>query len=134
MARGARRTVPDFVFRSAAGVRLRRQRQFLVMTWLGLDIGGANLKAADGRGWAHSVPFALWRDPDGLAGALSELAATAPGSERWAVTMTGELCDCFRTKADGVRHILAAVEMAAGPRDVVVYLVDGRLVSVDEAR
>ena len=24
------------------------------MSWLGLDIGGANLKAADGRGWAQS--------------------------------------------------------------------------------
>ena len=37
------------------------------MTWLGLDIGGANLKAADGRGWAQIVPFPLWRDPDRLA-------------------------------------------------------------------
>ena len=43
------------------------------MSWLGVDIGGANLKAADGRGWAQSVPFALWRDPQGLAEALAAL-------------------------------------------------------------
>ena len=76
------------------------------MSWLGLDIGGANLKAADGRGWARSVPFALWRDPQGLAEALATLVESAPTAERLAVTMTGELCDCFRSKAEGVRHIL----------------------------
>ena len=79
------------------------------MSWLGLDIGGANLKAANAAGWAQSIPFALWRDPAGLAAALAELIAQAPAADRLAVTMTGELCDCFRTKAEGVRHILAAV-------------------------
>lgn len=103
------------------------------MTCLGLDIGGANLKAADGRGWARSVRFALWRDPQGLTGALAALVETAPAAERLAVTMTGELCDCFRSKAEGVRHILAAVERIAGRRDIRVYLVDGRLVGVTEA-
>jgi probable H4MPT-linked C1 transfer pathway protein len=103
------------------------------MTWLGLDIGGANLKAADGRGWARSVQFPLWRDPGGLASALGELIASAPAVDRVAVTMTGELCDSFRTKADGVRHILAASQQAADQRDVRVYLIDGRLVTVHEA-
>jgi probable H4MPT-linked C1 transfer pathway protein len=48
--------------------------------------------------------------------------------------MTGELCDCFPTKADGVLGILAAVEVAAAEREVKVYLVDGRLVSIADAR
>lgn len=104
------------------------------MSWLGLDVGGANLKAADGVGWARSVPFPLSYDPDGLAGALAELIAAAPPAESLAVTMTGELCDCFRTKAEGVRHILAAVAQVAAGRDVGVYLVDGRLATIDEAR
>jgi probable H4MPT-linked C1 transfer pathway protein len=104
------------------------------MTWLGLDIGGANLKAADGRGWARGVPFPLWRTPNKLVAALTELIAVAPAADRLAVTMTGELCDCFRTKAEGVGHILAAVEQASGNREVRVYLVDGRLVTIDEAR
>ena len=35
---------------------------------LGLDIGGANLKAAHTNGAARSRPFALWKNPGGLAG------------------------------------------------------------------
>jgi len=104
------------------------------MTWLGLDIGGANLKAADGRGWARGVPFPLWREPDRLSTALTELIVSGPVTDRLAITMTGELCDCFRTKLDGVQHIVNAVEQAAGSRAVRVYLVNGRLVSINEAR
>jgi probable H4MPT-linked C1 transfer pathway protein len=104
------------------------------MTWLGIDVGGANLKAADGRGWARSAPFALWREPAGLGHAIRDLTSSAPAIDQLAVTMTGELCDSFRTKAEGVRHILSAVEAGGGGREVRVYLVDGRLVRPDEAR
>lgn len=103
------------------------------MTWLGLDIGGANLKLADGLGWARCVPFPLWQQPQQLETKLAELIAAAPHATRVAVTMTGELCDCFRSRADGVRHILAAVEEAASGRDVCVYLIDGRLATLDQA-
>jgi hypothetical protein len=103
------------------------------MSCLGLDIGGANLKVADGRGWARTAPFAMWRNPGGLADAIANLICHAPTAEKLAVTMTGELCDCFRTKADGVRHILSAVEQAAAGRMICVYLVDGRLVSRGDA-
>jgi (4-(4-[2-(gamma-L-glutamylamino)ethyl]phenoxymethyl)furan-2-yl)methanamine synthase len=103
------------------------------MTWLGLDIGGANLKGADGRGWAHSAAFALWRHPRALTGALGALIDRAPAFDRLAVTMTGELCDCFHNISDGVRQILTAVREVAGPRDVRVYLVDGSLATIDEA-
>jgi probable H4MPT-linked C1 transfer pathway protein len=103
------------------------------MTWLGVDIGGANLKLADGLGWARCVPFPLWRQPDQLATKLAELLATAPHATRIAVTMTGELCDCFRTKADGVRHILAAVQQVARGRELRVYLTDGRLATLEQA-
>jgi hypothetical protein len=54
-------------------------------------------------------------------------------ADRLAVTMTGELCDCFRTKMEGVRHILEAVSEAAADRELRVYLVDGRFVSWGEA-
>jgi (4-(4-[2-(gamma-L-glutamylamino)ethyl]phenoxymethyl)furan-2-yl)methanamine synthase len=103
------------------------------MSWLGLDIGGANLKTADGRGWASSLPFGLWREPKHLAGALETLLNSAPTADRLAVTMTGELCDCFRTKAEGVHRILEGVERAAAGREVWVYLVDGRVVTLDGA-
>jgi probable H4MPT-linked C1 transfer pathway protein len=104
------------------------------MNWLGLDIGGANLKAADGRGWALSVPFPLWREPSHLSAALAALIEAAPACDCIAVTMTGELCDCFPTKCEGVQHILDAVEQAAGECPIAVYLVNGRLVSLGAAR
>jgi (4-(4-[2-(gamma-L-glutamylamino)ethyl]phenoxymethyl)furan-2-yl)methanamine synthase len=103
------------------------------MSWLAFDIGGANLKAADGVGWALIEPFALWRAPDDLPAALARLIRLAPRAEHIAITMTGELCDCFQTKADGVRRIVAAVEEVARGLDIFVYLVDGRFVSSGEA-
>jgi probable H4MPT-linked C1 transfer pathway protein len=104
------------------------------MSWIGLDIGGANLKASDGRGWSSSMPFPLWREHRQLQNALTELLRDAPPTDRIAVTMTGELCDCYRTKAEGVQHILSAVEQTCGRSNVRVYLVDGQMVSVDIAR
>jgi probable H4MPT-linked C1 transfer pathway protein len=104
------------------------------MDILALDIGGANLKAADGRGFALSRYFPLWKTPDLLADALSKVLVDAPAATHLAVTMTGELADCFQTKAEGVRAILDAVEAAAKGRETCVYLCDGALVSPQEAR
>ncbi|HEV3003800.1 MAG TPA: hydantoinase/oxoprolinase family protein [Pirellulales bacterium] len=98
-----------------------------MMTILALDIGGANLKAADGSGFAATCFFPLWQRPRELAEALEALVAKAPAADGFAVTMTGELADCFVTKAEGVSHILAAVVKVAGRRDVRVYLTDGSL-------
>lgn len=95
------------------------------MAWLGLDIGGANLKAADGRGWAASRAFPLWQRPQELAPALAELLSAAPPVAALAVTMTGELADCYASKSEGVRAILAAVAAVAGQRPIRVYRVDG---------
>ncbi len=103
------------------------------MSWLGLDIGGANLKIADGRGYAQSAAFPLWKQPLRLSTALQRLLSSGPQADSLAVTMTGELADCFETKAEGVAAILAAVEEAAGGREVMVYLCDGRLVPVQAA-
>src|SRR5437763_5240199 len=91
---------------------------------LGLDIGGANLKAAHSGGPARLRPFSLWKQPDRLADELSALIADWPPFEQLAVTMTGELCDCFATRREGVLHILAAVERVA-PVPVAVWHLDG---------
>jgi probable H4MPT-linked C1 transfer pathway protein len=98
------------------------------MRLLAFDIGGANLKAADGLEFCASRPFPLWRRPTELADALTALAATAPPAERWVATMTGELADCFATKAEGVAAIVEALVQAAGGREVSIYLTDGRFV------
>src|SRR4029450_11499249 len=81
-------------------------------TVVGLDVGGANLKLATAAGLAVCRPFALWKQPDRLAAELRALLADAPPFDRVAVTMTGELCDCFETKRQGVAAILDAVESA----------------------
>jgi probable H4MPT-linked C1 transfer pathway protein len=100
---------------------------------LALDIGGANLKIADGLGYAASQAFPLWREPQRLADALRRLLAEAPPAERLVATMTGELADCFRTKSEGVAAIVKAIVEAAEGRTVAVYLSDGSLVSPAEA-
>ncbi len=62
---------------------------------LGLDIGGANLKAATVDKRAVSVPFALWKQPDRLPAALADLVKQFPDAEELAVTITGERCDFY---------------------------------------
>ena len=99
------------------------------MNWLALDIGGANLKVADGLGFAESYSFALWRDPNGLSQQIRTIISEGPGADHLAVTMTGELADCFENKAAGVRHILRMVSDGSDNRHTRVYLVDGRLVA-----
>ena len=104
--------------------------------WTGLDIGGANLKIADGRGRAASLSFALWRDPRGLAGAVATLLADfgTPRDWRIALTMTGELADCYATKADGVRAIIDATLDAGQGRVIRVAAVDDRWITPAEAK
>ena len=99
------------------------------MAWLGIDIGGANLKAADSR------DFALWQKPEKLAHELRAMIADAPADiDRLATTMTGELADCFESKAVGVCTILDAFERAADGRHTRVYLTNGKFVTPEVAR
>ncbi|MCE2726541.1 MAG: hypothetical protein LW698_07145 [Planctomycetaceae bacterium] len=101
-----------------------------------LDVGGAAIKAADGRGWAHALPFPLWREwrrlPDAIAAVIGPLRP-----DRIVATMTGEIADCYPSRTAGVSAIVAAVETASravGCRTAVgIYLLDGRIVSGTEA-
>ncbi len=106
---------------------------------LGWDVGGANLKVARVVGDPPRVdrtierPFALWREPQRLAERLAELAAAMGPAQRHAVSMTAELCDCFATKAEGVRHVLDSMRSALPGAPLAVYGADGRFHSVPEA-
>ncbi len=104
------------------------------MKWLALDIGGANLKVADGLGHAESFPFALWREPDHLTQELRTLITQSPPCDHLAITMTGELADCFANKAEGVTFILDAIDAAADGRHTRVYLNDGKFVTPQVAK
>ncbi len=101
---------------------------------LGLDVGGANLKAADDAGSAMARPFALWKHPDRLSAELRDLRRRMPPHDRIAVTMTGELCDCFANKRDGVRAIVAAAVEAADGAPLQVWTSRSTLVTAAQAR
>jgi (4-(4-[2-(gamma-L-glutamylamino)ethyl]phenoxymethyl)furan-2-yl)methanamine synthase len=102
-------------------------------TILGLDIGGANLKAATNYGLAASVPFALWKRPEKLSDVLLELIARFPKVGELAVTMTGELCDCFETKREGVRRIVEATERTGAGRRIRYWSTAGAFLTADHA-
>src|SRR5689334_18563923 len=101
---------------------------------VGLDIGGANLKAASTAGEAFSEPFEIWRAPGDLKSRVAAMLARFPHADLLAVTMTAELADCFETKCHGVVSILEAVERAAERVPVRVWTTNGRFVEPAEAR
>jgi len=110
------------------------------MTTVGLDIGGANIKAADEGGHAVSRVFAIWREPEKLSDEIAALLRLFPQPSRVAVTMTAELADCFTTKSEGVRFILDAVDTCVrnindrSPAEIDVWSTEGRFLSTDNAR
>ena len=100
---------------------------------IGLDVGGANTKAAvvDGGGPARiaSEPFEVWREP----GAMSEVIASVVarlGDERApvALTTTAELVDVFASKREGVLYVLEATADALPARRLRVMTTEGELI------
>ncbi len=81
----------------------------------GWDIGGAHLKVVctDVGGRiidARQIACPLWRGVDHLRQSMrSSLEGSQLQDATHAVTMTGELCDNFESRADGVREILEVV-------------------------
>lgn len=100
---------------------------------LGMDIGGANLKYATSHGKAASREFAMWMIPEQLSESLVEDIQThfvdfGIMPDELAVTMTGELADCFLDRKIGVEHIVQQTCEAADNfaiNNVNFYGVDG---------
>ena len=112
---------------------------------LGLDIGGANTKAAyinthNGfiRQFKTSMEyFPVWKNPEKLSSVLVRLSKSVSGSVKLdcvGVTMTAELSDAYRTKREGVNHILDCVSKVLAGTNVLVLDVDGNLRSVVSAK
>ncbi len=104
---------------------------------LGLDIGGANSKAAYAatqKGAIREVKvaveyFPVWKEPQKLTEVLLKLKATLFQSklDGVGVTMTAELSDAYQTKREGVNHILDCVEKAFADLPIYVLNVDANL-------
>ena len=84
--------------------------------------------------------FPIWRHPDRLANAIAgdlvRFGNADATPDALAVTMTGELADCFADRAVGVRHIATHVCGAAkqlGIETVSFYGVDGRFRDAEAA-
>jgi (4-(4-[2-(gamma-L-glutamylamino)ethyl]phenoxymethyl)furan-2-yl)methanamine synthase len=117
-----------------------------VVDVVGLDIGGANTKAA----FIHTdsgalkalqtelVYFPFWkRDTPQLLAMLRCIRETVAGARRLdcvAVTLTAELSDAYRTKREGVTHILNCTQQAFPDTKIRVVTVDASLMGVEEAK
>ena len=103
----------------------------------GYDIGGAHLKVALAEGGrtvaVRQIPCPLWRGIDALDAALAESDLLTAGADMHAVTMTGELCEAFADRLEGVAAILDRLEKLRG-RDVRVWMGLRGMGSLDEAR
>ena len=103
-----------------------------INSWLAFDIGGANIKAADGCGWSYSEPFAMWQEWKRLPDVLAHIKNLRPSSH-YAATMTGEIADCFNDRQDGVKYIVESCSIAAEKKEFLFYSVNGTLLSATEA-
>ena len=79
---------------------------------LGLDIGGANTKAASSDGlFTESVYLPLWKGAP-LEEVLCSIARSQPQAEAVAVVITGELADCFSCKREGLESLMDCIRRA----------------------
>lgn len=108
------------------------------MTSIGWDIGGVHLKvariAADGRITTRMVPLPLAHGASTLAPSIRGLTREVGTAPVHGVTMTGELSQRFRTKAEGVDFILGAMEKALPDATLQVLGTDGHFMSPAMAR
>jgi probable H4MPT-linked C1 transfer pathway protein len=92
---------------------------------IGWDIGGAHLKAArvrDGRVEAAvQAATPLWLGLDSLEHAFDALHAQLGDACHHAITMTGELCDAFPSRREGVAGLAAIAARRFAPTASSLY-------------
>jgi probable H4MPT-linked C1 transfer pathway protein len=101
---------------------------------LGLDIGGANIKAATSDGDCVSRAFAIWQHKDALLQELMQLPElSSKHYDLVALTMTAELADCFENKSEGVEFIVRTVAEAFPDSVLRVWTTSGEFVEPGDA-
>ena len=110
---------------------------------IGYDVGGANTKAV----WMHtengsvtlrsaSQYFPVWKEPEKLDCVFLELKERLDvGSlDAIGITMTAELSDAYKTKREGVHHILNCLKEAFPATPLYVLDSNADLVSIQQAK
>jgi probable H4MPT-linked C1 transfer pathway protein len=111
---------------------------------LGLDIGGANTKAAFLETQDGAVKecrtmleyFPVWKSGKKQLPKLLEKMKTLAGSaglDGIGVTITAELSDAYMTKKEGIRHVLDSVVEVFGDVPVFVLDVEANMLQVKDA-
>lgn len=94
---------------------------------IGWDIGGAHVKAAlvNQRGeviWVIQQPCALWKGLAYLEQAIAAILLALPEhGDCHAVTMTGELVDCFSSREQGVQAIIQTLRDGLDTAGIWIY-------------
>ena len=106
---------------------------------IGLDVGGANTKAAvvddDGQVRVVSEPYEVWHDQEAMAGVIAGVVGRLGlDGAPVALTTTAELVDVFASKREGVLYVLDAAGQALPGREVRVMTTGGELVGLEAAR
>ena len=104
---------------------------------IGWDIGGAHLKAArvkDGRVEAVvQAATPLWLGLDSLHAAFDALNAQLGRADRHVITMTGELCDAFPSRREGVAGLAEIAANHLSPAAPSLYAGRAGFVELGEA-
>ena len=111
---------------------------------LGLDIGGANTKAAFLKAQDGAVKelvtlleyFPIWKRKERLPEVLDGLKNRLVGLsvlDGVGVTITAELSDAYVTKKDGIYHVLDCMCHVFGEVPIFVLDVESNMLSVEEA-
>jgi (4-(4-[2-(gamma-L-glutamylamino)ethyl]phenoxymethyl)furan-2-yl)methanamine synthase len=92
---------------------------------IGWDVGGAHLKAARAENGAITravqIPCPLWLGLDELDRAFTGAEAAIGRAPLNAITMTGELCDAFATREEGVAGLAAIMIRLLSPGRALFY-------------
>jgi (4-(4-[2-(gamma-L-glutamylamino)ethyl]phenoxymethyl)furan-2-yl)methanamine synthase len=104
---------------------------------IGWDIGGAHLKAARVKnGHVEAVvqeATPLWLGLGSLEAAFDAIRAQLGRADRHVITMTGELCDAFPTRREGVAGLAAIAANHLAPSAPSIYAGRAGFVDLGEA-
>jgi len=102
---------------------------------IAMDIGGANIKIFNGTEYKQYY-FPLWKKKNKFMSFLWQLTEQSDlNADMYAITMTAELCDCFKDRREGVTFILNALKEILHSNRIFVLSNDTnfKLLDLDDA-